>query len=241
MKYEANNIYNEDCYKAIKEIPDKSIDCIYVDIPYLYGGGYHKHENKCGVGISKALVDSLQDIIQGIDFSILDEFVRVMKKVNLFVWCSKEQILPLLNYFDKKDINYDIMFWGKTNPQPLARNSWLSDVEYCLHFRQKGVTLNDGFELKSKFYISSINMKDKGKFEHPTIKPLSLVERHLLHATQPNDLLLDCFLGSGTTAVACKNIGRRYLGFEINKKYFKIAQDRLNNIDANGQIGMFTN
>lgn len=104
-----------------------------------------------------------------------------------------------------------------------------------------GVTLNDGFELKSKFYISSINMKDKDKFWHPTIKPLSLVERHLLHATQPNDLVLDCFLGSGTTAVACKNTGRKYLGFEINKKYFKIAQDRLNNIDANGQIGMFTN
>ena len=57
-----------------------------------------------------------------------------------------------------------------------------------------------------------------------------MVKRHLKHATQPNDLVFDCFLGSGTTAIAAKELGRRYLGFEINKKFYDIAVDRLNGI-----------
>ena len=81
--------------------------------------------------------------------------------------------------------------------------------------------------------------KDKDKFNHPTIKPVEFVKRHLLHTTQPNDIVLDCFMGSGTTCVAAKDIGRHYIGFEIDEKWFRVAQDRLNNIDANGQTSMF--
>jgi site-specific DNA-methyltransferase (adenine-specific) len=77
-------------------------------------------------------------------------------------------------------------------------------------------------------------------FEHPTIKPVELVERHLKHATQPNDIVLDCFCGSGTTCVAAKDIDRQFIGFEINQKWHKIAVDRINNIDANGQISFFS-
>ena len=82
-----------------------------------------------------------------------------------------------------------------------------------------------------------MNKRDKDKFAHPTIKPIELVKRHLLHTTQPNDIVLDCFMGSGTTCVACKDIGRRYIGFEIEKKWYDIAVNRLNKVDVNGQMG----
>lgn len=235
-----NKVINDDCYKIIKDIPDKSIDCIYVDIPYLYSSGYHKHQNNCNVGINQDFVDSLKNIINGIDYSIYDEFERISKKGNIFIWLSKEQILDTLNYFVKKGYSYKLLTWHKTNPQPLARNSWLSDTEYCLHLRKKGVLLNDGFELKKKWYVSSLNQFDKDKFKHPTIKPLSLVEQHIKHATIENDLVLDCFCGSGTTCVACKNLNRRFIGVEINPKWYKIAVDRLNNVQANGQQTLFT-
>lgn len=235
-----NKVINGDCYKIIKDIPDKSIDCIYVDIPYLYSSGYHKHQNNCNVGINQDFVDSLKNIINGIDYSIYDEFERITKKGNIFIWLSKEQILDTLNYFVKKGYSYELLTWHKTNPQPLARNSWLSDTEYCLHLRKKGVLLNDGFELKKKWYVSSLNQFDKDKFKHPTIKPLSLVEQHIKHATIENDLVLDCFCGSGTTCVACKNTNRRFIGIEINPKWYKIAVDRLNNVQANGQQTLFT-
>lgn len=267
-----NTIQLGDCYQKIKEIPDKSIDCIYIDIPYLYndGGsgtsslgertakkrlelmGLERNflENK-GKSRSEALriaknvkkanieITSIED---GIDFKIFDDMVRVMKRINIFIWCSKLQILDILKYFvDEKKCYFEILTWNKTNPTPTTNNSWLPDIEYCLYFREKGVVLNDGYDLKSKYYTSPANVYDKDKFKHPTIKPLNLVERHLKHTTQENDIILDCFCGSGTTCVACKNINRRFIGIEINPKWYKIAIDRLNNIDVNGQISLFTN
>ena len=99
---------------------------------------------------------------------------------------------------------------------------------------------NDGYDLKSKYYISPANVNDKKHFNHPTIKPLGLVERHIKHTTKENDIVLDCFCGSGTTCVASKNTNRRYIGIEINKEYYEIAVKRINNEDANGQISLFT-
>ena len=113
-------------------------------------------------------------------------------------------------------------------------------IEYCLYLREEGIALNDGYELKSKWYTSPINQSDKEKFKHPTIKPLELVKRHILHTTQQNDIVLDCFCDSGTTCVACKETGRRYIGMEIDPEYYKIAVDRLNGILANGQTSIFT-
>ena len=117
---------------------------------------------------------------------------------------------------------------------------WLPDVEYCLYFRGKGNKLNDGYNLKSKWYQSSINKKDKDLFNHPTIKPIDLVKRHIEHTTQPNDIVADFFLGSGTTCVAAKELGRQYIGFEIDREYYDIAKKRLNGITAKGQTSIFT-
>lgn len=238
MKYELNHIYLADCYEAIKDIPDKSVDCIYTDVPYLIDNhGFGKSE--LGNRMKKKTQD-LKGIDKGYDTAILNEFVRVMKKVNCFIWCSKLQIIELLNFFDKFNCRFEILVWKKDNPSPTCNNIWLPDLEYCLYFRERGVFLNDGYELKSKLYQSPTNKKDKDKFEHATIKPLTFVQRHIAHATQPNNIVLDPFMGSGTTAVACKNLGRQFIGFEINPKWHKIACDRLNNTDASGQLSLFT-
>jgi DNA modification methylase len=165
----------------------------------------------------------------GIDYAIFDEFKRVMKKVNLFIWCSKLQLIDILNYWGK-DNNYEVLVWVKTNPTPQTNNVWLPDIEYCLYFREKGVKLNDGYDIKSKWYQAPINKADKDLYDHPTIKPLDLVKKHLLHTTQENDIVLDTFIGSGTTAVACKELKRNYIGFELDETYYKIAVDRINGV-----------
>lgn len=231
-RFETDQVYCEDCYKAIKEIPDKSIDCIYTDIPYLFHIGFENDTLRNDARELKTIND-------GINYSILDEFVRILKNINCFIWCSKQQIPNILNYFIDRNCFFEILTWNKLNCSPLTNNTWLPDVEYCLYFRESGIKLNDGYELKSKWYSSPINKRDKDKFEHPTIKPIELVKRHLLHTTQPNDIVLDCFMGSGTTCVASKDIGRHYIGFEIEKKWFDIAKDRLNQTDASGQISLF--
>jgi DNA modification methylase len=232
---EVNKIHLGDCYEVIKQIPDKSIDLIYTDIPYLFRNGGSSKESELGRQIAKVMTD-LNGITDGIDYKILNDFVRVLKKINCFIWCSKEQIVFILNYFVKLNCHFEILAWVKSNPLPMTNNTFLPDIEYCLYFRESGIKLNPDYELKSKWYMSTTNQRDKNIFTHPTIKPLELVKRHIQHTTQENDVVLDCFIGSGTTAIACKETNRNYIGIEINEKWHKVAVDRLNNIDATGQI-----
>ena len=230
-----NKITLGNSYELIKELPDKSVDCVYTDIPYLYVNGGLGHSEMCERTARKK--QELKDISNGIDYSILDEFKRVFKKVNIFIWCSKMQLLEIMNW--GRQYNQDLLVWCKSNPTPQTNNVWLPDLEYCVHIREKGVPLNDGYDLKSKYYISPANKNDKDLFNHPTIKPLPLVKRHILHATQPNDIVLDCFMGSGTTAVACLETDRQFVGFEIDEKWCKIANDRIKGISARGQMSLF--
>ena len=236
---ELNNIYLGDCYELIKQIPDKSVDLIYTDPPYEMqsGGGGHSALSQ---RILKTNYVDLDKIRNGIDYSILDEFCRVLKKIYVYIWCSKDQILPYMKYFiDGKKCLFDILFWGKTNPTPASNNLFLNNVEYLLVFRDKGTYYAKGYELKSKYYISPLNVSDKGDYEHPTIKPLELVKRHILNSSAEGGVILDPFLGSGTTCVAAKELGRQYLGFEINETYYKIAKDRLNGINQKGETSLF--
>ncbi len=249
-KYKANNIYNVDSYKAIKDIPNKSIDLVYIDIPYEIagnGGGCFGEKNREYHAEYYKVSTNTNNMDLGIDYSILDQLCRVMKRIYIYIWCSKQQIPTLLNYFLNKGCYYDLFTWHKTNPIPTCNNKYLSDTEYCLIFREAGTSVNNGsFKTKSKYYISSVNKLDKELYKHPTIKPLEMVKNHILNSTNENDLVLDCFLGSGTTAMACKELNRRYIGFEINKEYYNIALDRLNGISIqdrkkidSGQLTIF--
>lgn len=238
MKYDFDTIYCVDCYQAIKELPDKSIDLIVTDPPYEisvdHGAG--------AFGVKKKLhYEQFVEISDGFRKEILDEFVRVLKRINLYIWCSKNQIPKLLQYFvTEKNCNWNLITWHKTNVCPTCNNKYMNDTEYCLFFREKGVPLYGDYESKKTYYVSSMNTSDKAKFEHSTIKPVCIIKNFILNSTGGGAIVLDPFIGSGTTAVACKNLGRKYIGFEISPKWHKIAIDRLNNIQAGGQISLFT-
>ena len=235
-----NTIQLGDCYELIKKIPDKSIDCVYVDVPYLLPNSRGKGGGILGERFNQGQKE-LKTISEGINYEILEEFKRITKKMNCFIWCNKFMFKDILNFIYENNYKFELLIWEKTNPFPMTRNVWLGDCEYCFWIAEKGIVLNDGIELKKKIYTSSINQSDKDKFNHPTIKPLELVKRHILHSTQPDDIVLDCFCGSGTTCVAAKETGRRYIGMEIDPEYHKIAVDRLNGIEASGQTTIFTN
>ena len=93
------------------------------------------------------------------------------------------------------------------------------------------VKYNDGVERTytkkyPKTIITESNANNKGKV-HPTQKPVALMEYLIKTYTNENDIVLDCFMGSGTTGVACKNLNRKFIGIEKDETYFKIAQDRI--------------
>ncbi|MCM1437777.1 MAG: site-specific DNA-methyltransferase [Roseburia sp.] len=254
--FELNQIYCADAYNAIRELPGNSVDLVYTDIPYDFegngGGGcfgekkrdYHKEyekisENTAIGGVYKralACATKNSNIAFGIDYGILDEFCRVLKAIYVYIWCSKKQIPPLIDYFvNGKDCRFEILTWHKTNPIPTCNNKYLSDTEYCLMFREEGTYIGGNMKSKGKYWLSPLNTFDKKRLNHPTIKPLQFVQNHIFNSTKEGDIVLDPFCGSGTTCLAAKNLGRQYLGFDIQEKWAKIAQDRLNGIDANGQ------
>lgn len=252
-----NKITLGDSYELIKQIPDNSIDLIVTDPPYEYttGGGagcfgtkkrrYHKEYYKVATNTNtlnerkvKNRVE-IKHISSGINYSILEELDRIMKKINIYIWCSKHQIEPLLNHYLDKKCNIEILTWHKTNPLPTMNNTYANDTEYCIFARESGVVLNGNYETKRKYYVTNINKKDKDKFKHPTIKPLQIIKNLIINSSNEGDIVLDCFSGSGTTCVAAKELNRQFIGMEIDPEYYKISIDRLNGILANGQTSMF--
>lgn len=227
-----------DSYKLIKELDDKSVDLVIIDPPYNLMKK-QKNISYSGAGAfgkkGRTYHSELENnnIITGINNDLLKELVRVMKKINIYIWCNKEQILDYLTFF--KEYNMELLTWHKSNPVPTCSNKYLSDTEYLLFFREEGVKIYGSYETKKKYYITDTNKIDKSKFNHPTIKPIDIISNLIVNSSTRGGVVLDAFMGSGTTAVACKNTERHYIGFEIDPKWCKIANDRVNGIDANGQ------
>lgn len=243
MKFEEmiNTIQLGDCYEIIKDIPDKSIDLIITDPPYEWQrGGKNTGLFRKGVS-SRLFMNQIEDkkIDKGINYDILDEFIRVLKKINIYIWCNKDQFYKYMEYFvGKKNCNFEIIVWHKTNVTPLCSNKYLPDKEYCLFFREKGVPIIGTYDTKKTVYTTSLNREDKEKYNHPTIKPLHIINNLIENSSNKDDIILDCFCGSGTTCVGAKQLGRKFIGIEIDSEYHKIANNRLNGILANGQMSL---
>lgn len=217
-----NEIYNMDCMEGLKLIDDKSIDLVIIDPPYLLNLNKVKNPTRCN-----KYANELLKLSNGFDLKVLDLLIQKMKKINIYIYCSKRQVRDILNYFNDKGCNHEILTWHKQNPSPLTNNIYLPDTEYILFFREKGVKLYGNYRTKHKYYISSTNQMDKKKYKHPTIKPIQLIEYHIENSSKEGDVVLDCFAGSGTTLVGAINKNRKYIGFEIDKEYFEIAKERI--------------
>jgi len=237
-EYKVDEIYNEDSYNAIKKLPSKCIDLIVIDPPYLID----KHGSGGAFGVRrKKFHDEIRTLADGIKYDILEELVRVMKRINIYIFCNKEQILEYLLYFVKqKKCYFDLLVWHKLNPIPTCNNKYLSDTEYILFFREKGVKLYGNYKSKSKYFITEKNVKDKKLYKHPTIKPLPIIQTLIFNSSLEGDIVGDFFIGSGTTAVASKLLNRHYIGFEVNPSYFQTAKNRLQNITKQGVLQLET-
>ena len=200
---------------------------------------YGKDEESERLRVIANAVDNRENtyfISKGFTNDILDELCRVMKKINIYVWCSKAQLRQLIDYFDDLGCNIDLLTWHKTNPIPTCNNTYLSDTEYCVFARENGVPLYGDVETKKKYYVTPCNVIDKDLYKHPTIKPLNIIKNLIINSTVEGGVVLDTFVGSGTTCVAAKELNRKYIGMELNPEYYKIANDRINGITASGQL-----
>lgn len=217
-------LYQGDCLEVMKDIEDGSIDLVVTDPPYeiaTTGAGIYKQADK-------QYVKELNGMKDGFSEEVLDELCRVMKKINIYFFCSQKQIIPLLDYFvKKKKCNWNILSWHKTNPIPACGNKYLTDTEFILFFREKGVKVYGSFDTKRTWYATPLNQSDKKKYGHPTVKPLSILENLVVNSSQEGEVVLDCFMGSGSTGAAALNTNRNFIGIELDEGYFEIAKGRI--------------
>jgi hypothetical protein len=113
------------------------------------------------------------------------------------------------------------------NPVPTYSNKYLTDTEYCLYFRNGGMCEPKNYEDAKTYWFDPINASDKQIWEHPTIKPQHMIEKLIRNSSKQGQLVMDLYLGSGTTAAACKKLNRNFIGSEINEKYYNIALKRV--------------
>ncbi|MCD6429190.1 site-specific DNA-methyltransferase [bacterium] len=218
MKYPddfVNKIIQGDCLKVLKEIPDNVIDLVIADPPYNTG------VKTFGKTKEKRFFD--KEFHQ----KWLKECDRIIKPTGqMYVFWWPEFLKQMVQILDFKQV----LFWTK----PFARmfknpNRWENFTEiifwktysdkYTFHaFRDKNNA--DYFTDPSCIHLQNERW-------HPTEKPLSLIQKLIMASSNPNDLVLDPFVGSGTTAVAAKRLGRRFIGIEKVKEYCQIARQRL--------------
>ena len=243
-----NRIINGDSLKELKKIPNESFDLVFADPPYnLQLKNKLIRPDRSVVSAVNDKWDQFESFKKYDEFSIfwLKECKRILKK-NGAIWV----IGSYHNIFRLGTIMQDLGFWilndviwNKNNPMPNFKGTRFTNAHETLIWASKDQKskytfnyqslkcLNDDLQMRSNWNLPICNgserLKKNGKKIHSTQKPESLLHRVLLASSNKGDIVLDPFLGSGTTAAVAKKLGRIYCGIEKEKSYFKVAEDRL--------------
>jgi len=231
---ELNKIYNRNCFDLIKDIETKSIDFILTDIPFNIStdNNFKTMKDRTGrFGIDFGEWD------KGFDESQLSQLIPILKKGgSFFTFHSFEQFGILRDVMKELEFK-DKVIWEKTNPMPRNRERrYISNVELASWYVKNGDKWT--FNRQNENYDGAVYKypsESGGGFKryHPTQKNLKLIEQIILRHANEGDIVLDPFMGGGTTAIACINTNRRYIGAELNESYFNIANERINVLTTN--------
>lgn len=233
-------LFNGDCLEIMDMLIDwkVKVDAIIADPPYNIveknGGSIHLFRQSKVNGNNNFSEETMS---YDIGFDQLEWLNRIPKLLNrgghIVIFNDWENMGDIAKKLRQLKIKIkSLNFWQKTNPQPAEwKRRFVSGREYFLH------------ALRSGKYVFNVNALHKGVFEmgltsraektfgfHPNQKPIQLMEGIIKILTTENQTILDPFMGSGTTGVACKNLNRNFIGIELEEKYFKIAKKRINNV-----------
>lgn len=224
----------------MKKIPDNSVDCIITDPPYNLGQFMHKRNTNLVKMRANQFAYAGWDNFEYEDWersmvAFLKECSRILKKKGaLIVFMAVIKVADIIRFAQETELYYKTTgVWHKTNPMPRNMNiQFINSTECWLYFVNKGTsgTFNNGGKPIHDFIESSVcpnSEKKQGK--HPTQKPLKVLSQLIEFVTNSNDIILDPFMGSGSTCIAAQRLNRRYIGIELNEEYYNIAKRRMEN------------
>lgn len=209
-------LYEGDCRDYIPEV---KADLIIMDPPYDIksnrGGGFGNLRQKFYSG--------LENLSEGLSEEVLKGCLDISP--NLYVWGNWRAIVGYLHQVD--GYNTNLLSWHKSNPIPTCSNKYLTDTEYCLFVRGKGVKVYGGFDDHHTYWITPLNVKDKKLYNHPTVKPVDIIRTMIRNSCPEGGTVFDPFMGSGTTGVAAVLEGRNFIGCELDPGYYQTAKRRI--------------
>lgn len=227
-----NYIDNCDCLEGLKEVPDNSVDAIITDPPYFLSMGHAgdkdnaKNMKKRGIQLTSNRAFNDLAICAPFYERLFSEYSRVLKEDGSFYfftdWRGYAFYFPLINA--ALPVRNLIVWDKKSGP-----GSYYSFAHELIIFGTAAPKLKHAggtnvWRMKS---FSSGARQTDGEKVHPTQKPVEVISKMIEDSTEPGAVVLDTFMGSGTTAVACLKTGRNYIGFELDKQYHAIAQQRI--------------
>lgn len=225
-------LINGDCFEYLNNIQDNSVDLLLTDPPYniaKYSTGNINLKGRTAINNDLAKWD-----LQEIDIDKLSfEFKRILKpNGNIFIFTSYNLIGKWHSALDPLFDTFQYFLWHKTNPAPkIYKNGFLNSCEMIICLWNKGHTWNfSDQKTMHNFFECPIcmgNERTKSP-KHPTQKPLKLLRHIIKIASNEGDIVLDPFMGVGSTGVAAIELDRSFIGCEIDKEYFLTAKKRIN-------------
>ncbi len=208
-----NKVHNLDAIKLLKSLKDKSVDLFLTDIPYEKVNKKSNGLRKLDKGNANTKTFEIQNFLEEAD--------RVTSGSG-YVFCGKEQVSEIFNFFNEKKYTTRLMIWEKTNPSPMnCQHVWMSGIETFVYFKKSKAVFN------AHYKNSVIKFPNGRSKKHPTEKPLNLFKYLIEVSSNKGDLVCDPCVGSGTTAVAAKILGRNFLVGDISDEYCKLTEKRL--------------
>jgi DNA modification methylase len=212
---EENKIYNIDCFEGFKMLENKSVNHVFTSPPYnRKRNDKYEHHN-----------DVIEDYF-GFLCNTIEECLRVSKGFVFFNimknYYNKQDVFKLIGKYSEQIV--EIIIWEKTNPLPASGKAITNAYEFFIIFGSEALKSHTTY---TKNIISTAVNSQMTK-DHKAIMKQDVADWFIDKFTNENDLILDCFMGAGTTALSCRKLGRKYIGFELAKEYCELAEKRLN-------------
>jgi site-specific DNA-methyltransferase (adenine-specific) len=211
-----NKIYNLDCFEGFKMLDDKSVDHVFTSPPYnRLRGDKYSHYN-----------DNIKDYF-GFLCNTIDECLRVSKGFVFFNimknYYNKEEVFKLIGHYHKEIV--DIHIWQKSNPLPASGKSVTNAYEFFIILGDSSLKSNTTYTKN----IITTAVNSKMPKDHKAVMNQDVSDWFIDKFTTEGDLILDPFMGYGTTAMTCIKMNRDYIGFELQKEYVELAENRIKN------------
>ena len=229
---EINKIYNEDCIEGMKKLDDCCVDLVVTDPPYLISYKTNYRNNKKHKFCSAIKNDDNFELIS----NYIKELHRIMKNNTAgYMFCNAGKIDFFKQEIEKYFKIKNIVIWVKNNWTAGDLKAQFGKQYEMIILFNKGRAMFNGKRLTDVWNFNRISGK---KQLHQNEKPLDLIKQCIEKHSKKDGLIFDGFVGSGTTALACKELNRNFIGFELDKEYFEITRKRIKEYLNQKRVGI---